>query len=156
MSRSRGLPSPTAVTPLTQVLDTLTDPGTPGTSDPSVTPANSVASDSRDTAVTPGSSDHRGVSDTAGTPGSSDHRGVSHTAGTRGTSEKPKPAARDHVKLRRDLAADMRDAVWFLSEHGRPRVQLGELLDEAVEAWLAEAKKTHNEGQDFPHRGRLR
>ena len=141
MSRSRGLPSPTAVTPLTQVLDTLTDPGTPGTSDPSVTPANSVASDSRDTAVTPGSSDHRGVSDTAGTPGS---------------SEKPKPAARDHVKLRRDLAADMRDAVWFLSEHGRPRVQLGELLDEAVEAWLAEAKKTHNEGQDFPHRGRLR
>jgi hypothetical protein len=141
MSRSRGLPSPTAATPLTQVLDTLTDPGTPGTSDPSVTPVNSVASDSRDT---------------AGTPGSSDHRGVSDTAGTRGTSEKPKPAARDHVKLRRDLAADMRDAVWFLSEHGRPRVQLGELLDEAVEAWLAEAKKTHNEGQDFPHRGRLR
>jgi hypothetical protein len=141
MSRSRGLPSPTAATPLTQVLDTLTDPGTPGTSDPSVTPVNSVASDSRDT---------------AGTPGSSDHRGVLDTAGTRGTSEKPKPAARDHVKLRRDLAADMRNAVWFLSEHGRPRVQLGELLDEAVEAWLAEAKKTHNEGQDFPHRGRLR
>jgi hypothetical protein len=141
MSRSRGLPSPTAATPLTQVLDTLTDPGTPGTSDPSVTPANSVSGDSRDT---------------AGTPGSSDHRGVLDTAGTRGTSEKPKPAARDHVKLRRDLAADMRDAVWFLSEHGRPRVQLGELLDEAVEAWLAEAKKTHNEGQDFPHRGRLR
>ena len=141
MSRSRGLPSPTAATPLTQVLDTLTDPGTPGTSDSSVTPANSGASDFRDA---------------AGTPGSSDHRGVSDTAGTRGTSEKRKPAARDHVKLRRDLAADMRDAVWFLSEHGRPRVQLGELLDEAVEAWLAEAKKTHNEGQDFPHRGRLR
>jgi hypothetical protein len=141
MSRSRGLPSPTAATPLTQVLDTLTDPVTPGTSDPSVTPANSVSGDSRDT---------------AGTPGSSDHRGVLDTAGTRGTSEKPKPAARDHVKLRRDLAADMRDAVWFLSEHGRPRVQLGELLDEAVEAWLAEAKKTHNGGQDFPHRGRLR
>ena len=141
MSRSRGLPSPTAATPLTQVLDTLTDPGTPGTSDSSVTPANSGASDFRDA---------------AGTPGSSDHRGVSDTAGTRGTSEKPKPAARDHVKLRRDLAADMRDAVWFLSEHGRPRVQLGELLDEAVEAWLAEAKKIHNGGQDFPHRGRLR
>src|SRR3954464_3274939 len=34
--------------------------------------------------------------------------------------------------------------------------KLGELLDEAVEAWLAEAKKTHNQGQDFPHRGRLR
>jgi hypothetical protein len=50
----------------------------------------------------------------------------------------------------------MRDAVWFLSEHGRPRVQLGELLDEAIEAWLAEAKKTYNEGQDFPHRGLLR
>jgi len=35
-------------------------------------------------------------------------------------------------------------------------VQLGELLDEAIEAWLAEAKKTYNEGQDFPHRGLLR
>jgi hypothetical protein len=50
----------------------------------------------------------------------------------------------------------MRDAVWFFSEHGRPRVQLGELLDEAVETWLAEAKKAYNDGQNFPHRGRLR
>jgi len=46
--------------------------------------------------------------------------------------------------------------VWFLSEHGRPRVQLGELLDEAIEAWLTDAKKQHNGGQAFPHRGRLR
>jgi hypothetical protein len=147
MSRSRGLPSPTAATPLTQVLDTLTDPGIPGapgtsdTSDSSVTWDTQVTGDSGDTSgapVSPGTSGPSGVLDTSGTSG------------------KPKPVARDHVKLRRDLAAEMRNAVWFLTEHGRPRVQLGELLDEAIETWLAEAKKTHNEGQDFPHRGRLR
>src|SRR4051794_19809739 len=67
--------------------------------------------------------------------------------------------AQSVVQGRKELsraAYEKRDAVWFLSEHGRPRVQLGELLDEVVEAWLAEAKKTHNQGQDFPHRGRLR
>jgi len=60
------------------------------------------------------------------------------------------------LKLRRDLADEMRDAVWFLSGHGRPRVQLGEMLDEAIEAWLSDAKEQHNGGQTFPHRGRLR
>jgi len=50
----------------------------------------------------------------------------------------------------------MRDAVWFLSEHGRPRVQLGELFDEAVRAWLDAAKAEHNGGEPFPVRGRLR
>lgn len=60
------------------------------------------------------------------------------------------------MKLARSLADEMRDAVWFLSEHGRPRVQLGELLDEAVRSWLAAAKATHNEGNQFPVRGRLR
>jgi hypothetical protein len=54
------------------------------------------------------------------------------------------------------LADEMRDAVWFLSEHGRPRVQLGEILDEAVERWLTEVKQEHNGGKDFPRRGRLR
>ena len=63
---------------------------------------------------------------------------------------------RQHVKLRSDLADEVRAAVWFLSERGRPRVQLGELLDEAVEEWLYVAKKLHNGGQDFPARGRLR
>ena len=63
---------------------------------------------------------------------------------------------RQHVKVRSDLADEVRAAVWFLSERGRPRVQLGELLDEAVEEWLAAAKKLHNEGRDFPDRGRLR
>ncbi len=42
---------------------------------------------------------------------------------------------------------------WFLSGHGRPRVQLGELLDEAIEAWLSDAKEQHNGGQTFPHLG---
>src|SRR3954453_19858759 len=149
MSRTRGLPSSTAATPLTRVLDTLTDPGTPDIAD---TPGTSGASGSG------GSSQENPAAspdprDTAGAPDNSDDP---DTPGAPGISSKPKPAAREHVKLRRDLATEMRDAVWFLTEHGRPRVQLGELLDEAVETWLAEAKKTHNEGQDFPHRGRLR
>ena len=63
---------------------------------------------------------------------------------------------RQHVKLAAPLADELRDAVWFLSEHGRPRVQLGELLDEAVAAWLNEVKGAHNGGEAFPHRGRLR
>jgi hypothetical protein len=144
MSRSRGLPSPTTATPLSQVLDTLTDPGTPGNSDVWVTSGTSGPRDDRDT------------SGPAGSSVSSVTQGSLDNSGNRVTSDRRKPATRDHVKLRSDLAAEMRDAVWFLSEHGRPRVQLGELLDEAVEAWLAEAKKTYNDGQDLPHRGRLR
>jgi len=95
----------------------------------------------------------RGTQDNSGTPVVQD---VSETHGTPGNEQGTKPALRDHVKLRRDLADEVRDAVWFLSGHGRPRVQLGELLDEAIEAWLSDAKKQHNGGQTFPHRGRLR
>ena len=54
------------------------------------------------------------------------------------------------------LAVELRNAVWFLSEHGRPRVKLGEVMDEAVEQWLTKVKDEHNGGEDFPHRGRLR
>ncbi len=115
-----------------RALDTLTDPGTRGT--PSVQGS-------------------RGSRDTSGTLVTQE---VSGSRGTPRTEQWTKPALRDHVKLRRDLADEVRDAVWFLSEHGRPRVQLGELLDEAIEAWLTDAKKQHNGGQAFPHRGRLR
>jgi len=118
--------------PMDRALDTLTDPNTRGT--PNVQ-GNRGTQDNSDTAV---------VQD------------VSGTHGTRGNEQRPKPALRDHVKLRRDLADEVRDAVWFLSEHGRPRVQLGELIDEAIEAWLSDAKKQHNGGHTFPHRGRLR
>jgi hypothetical protein len=141
MSRSRGLPSPTSLTPLSQVLDTLTDPGTAGA------PVTS------DVSGDGGNSARRKDVVSSGTPGAS---GPSVTSDDRGNTGQGKLAPRDHVKLRQDLAAEMRDAVWFLSEHGRPRVQLGELLDEAVQGWLAEAKKTYNGGHDFPHRGRLR
>jgi len=118
--------------PMDRALDTLTDPNTRGT--PSVR-------------------GNRGVQDNSGTAVAQE---VSGTRGTRGNEQRTTPALRDHVKLRRDLADEMRDAVWFLSGHGRPRVQLGELLDEAIEAWLSDAKKQHNGGQTFPHRGRLR
>jgi hypothetical protein len=154
MSRSRGLPRGEAASALSQVLDTLTDP---------------VASDTSGNPNTPGTPDISGTGDAPGALVSSvtsvplDAHGTSVGAsGTSGTSSEPDtserrpPTRRTHVKLRNDLACEVRDAVWFLSEHGRPRVQLGELLDEAIEAWLAEAKKTYNEGQDFPHRGLLR
>jgi len=118
--------------PMDRALDTLTDPGTRGT---------------------PGVQGNQGFQDTSGTAVTQD---VSGSRGTPRTEQWTKPALRDHVKLRRDLADEVRDAVWFLSEHGRPRVQLGELLDEAIEAWLTDAKKQHNGGQAFPHRGRLR
>jgi hypothetical protein len=39
------------------------------------------------------------------------------------------------------LGDEMRDVVGFLSEHGRPRVQLGEILDAAVKRWLTEVKQ---------------
>lgn len=119
--------------PMDRALDTLTDPeGTSGVRG------------------TKGTSGVRDVIETAGT---SD---VSGTVVTRDTSIRPKAIPREHVKLRRDLADEVRDAVWFLSEHGRPRVQLGELLDEAIDAWLIVAKEQYNEGRTFPHRGRLR
>jgi len=113
-----------------RALDTLTDPeGTSGVR---------------------GTGGVRESEETAGTSGTSD------TVVTRGTSVRSKAIPREHVKLRRDLADEVRDAVWFLSEHGRPRVQLGELLDEAIDAWLIVAKEQYNEGHTFPHRGRLR
>ena len=122
-------------------LDSLIDPGTSGTSGLSVT---------RDTPDNRRTSDNRGSTVTSGIRGNRDARGTQGASGAR--SNEP----RDHVKLRRSLADEMRDAVWFLSEHGRPRVQLGEILDEAVERWLTEVKQEHNGGEDFPRRGRLR
>jgi hypothetical protein len=113
-------------------LDSLIDPGTSGTSDASVL---------------------RGSSENRSTSGSRDS---SVTSGVQGVSGVRSIEPRDHVKLRRSLADEMRDAVWFLSEHGRPRVQLGEILDEAVERWLTEVKQEHNGGENFPRRGRLR
>lgn len=111
-----------------------------------------------DTAVRP-------IHPPTGTPGSSDtsvSSGTSDTPTRVPTTASSAPqatqarVARQHVKLRGDLADSLRDAVWFLSEHGRPRVQLGEVLDEAVGEWLRRATAEHNEGQPFPHKGRLR
>lgn len=116
-------------------LDSLIDPGTSGTS------------------VIRGPSDNRSTSDNRDSSVTSGNRG---TGGIRGASGARSIEPRDHVKLRRSLADEMRDAVWFLSEHGRPRVQLGEILDEAVERWLTEVKQKHNGGENFPRRGRLR
>ncbi len=148
MARQRGLPSAAD-----RVLDRLTQTDTPGTSDTGdlpVTPDVAVSSGAGVTSVTQGSPGTADTPDNVVTPDTSNAR-RGHTAenGKRST-------LRDHVKLRRDLADEMRDAVWFLAEHGRPRVQLGELLDEAIEAWLSETKKRLNDGADFPHKGRLR
>lgn len=120
--------------PSADVLDDLTDPGTSGTADSGGTQDTLVASDNDVTQSTLG------------------NLGTKGTLGNSGTKATP----RDHVKVSRRLVDEMRDAVWFLSEHGRPRVQLGELLDEAITAWLTEAKAERNGGGPFPVRGRLR
>ncbi len=122
------------------------DPGDPG--DQGALGAKGVLGD-RGASGTGGSTGTMSVSVAPGTSG------AEGTAGNSDVSER-RTEPRDHVKVRRSLAAEMRDAVWFLSEHGRPRVQLGELLDEALQAWLTEAKATHNGGESFPRRGRLR
>lgn len=146
----------------------------PGSSGHLVTTGTLVVSDN------PGDAGVTGNSEVVGNRGTTETRGVSGTQGTRqkraskpstpavvevvsgnrGTSDAPapRPAAtpRDHVKVARPLVDEMRDAVWFLSEHGRPRVQLGELLDEAISAWLKDVKAQHTRGAAFPIRGRLR
>lgn len=128
--------------PASSVLDDLTDPGPPGTR---------VVSVVGDTLSTQGTSGTERISvplDTRDTPINSVTSGV--------PGPKPTAEPRTHVKVAASLAGEMRDAVWFLSEHGRPRVQLGELFDEAVRAWLDAAKAEHNGGEPFPVRGRLR
>lgn len=135
--RSTALP-PNYTPPLDGALDALTDLGAP-----------------QETSDTRGTPESRGVAGTSGA------RGVS---GTRDTSGSQQGTAADgahrkvrtHVKVHGPLVDEMRDAVWFLSEHGRPRVQLGELIDEAVTEWLSQIKAELNGGEDFPRRGRLR
>lgn len=136
--RQRGLPQRSGRA-FSSALDVLTDPGPtpPGRTVTSVRPVE-------DTSDTPGTSDTLVAS---GTPGVQTVKNASASA---------KPAARQHVKLRGDLADELRDAVWFLGASTRPRVQLGELLDEAVGEWLAKVKAEHNGGEDFPRKGRLR
>lgn len=125
--------------PSLDVLDALTDPGTSGTAVTSDTSGN------QSLAVT------SEVSATSGIISTSGNRVTSGTSPNKRSAE-----LRDHVKVARPLVDEMRDAVWFLSEHGRPRVQLGELFDEAVRAWLDAVKAEANGGESFPVRGRLR
>lgn len=132
-SRQRGLPPRAQDRSFLRSLDDMTDPGPRPADEALGTSVGSGTSVSQDTPRTASAS----------------------AAADRGRSVDA-PAARQHVKLRADLADQMRDAVWFFSEHGRPRVQLGELLDEAIAAWLEQSKRAHNGGDDFPHKGRLR
>ena len=165
-------------------LDSVGLPGTADNPGVAGTAGIASTSDNLDGSVAPGAAGNAGTAGTAGTsenPGAGGNADVSHSpggrprrgaakqraavaevdvSGNRGTSDtssvKSAATPRDHVKVARPLVAEMRDAVWFLSEHGRPRVQLGELLDEAIGAWLRAAKADHNGGQAFPVKGRLR
>ena len=155
--------------PSADVLDDLTDPGTSESSVTLDVVGNEVPSATLGPSGTTGflgSTGNYGRKDVSDTIGGSGYEGTSANLGTKGTSDisgssgaraaKPPATPRDHVKVARPLTDEMRDAVWFLSEHGRPRVQLGELLDEAIVAWLGTAKAKYNEGEPFPVRGRLR
>lgn len=145
------------------------DLGTPDNSRNSDDSGPSGTADVGGTAGTSKNSSSRDNSDVSHSVGSRPRRAAAkpraavpevEVSGNRGTSDTPRarPAAtpRDHVKVARPLVDEMRDAVWFLSEHGRPRVQLGELIDEAIGAWLKAAKADHNGGKAFPVKGRLR
>ena len=152
--------------PSADVLDDLTNPGISGTSNYSGTSGTVETIETQDVSETSGAvvtsgtkrnsgtSATQGGSDTRDTSSNSETFDASGTSGNSGT--KPAATPRDHVKVSRPLVGEMRDAVWFLSEHGRPRIQLGELLDEAISAWLAAAKIDCNGGAPFPVRGRLR
>lgn len=135
--------------PSADVLDDLTNPGTSGNFD---------TKEVSGTVVTQEPSVTSGSSVTVGTVSNEGYSGARGTSGITDVSRSSKTSAspRDHVKVARPLVNEMRDAVWFMSEHGRPRVQLGELLDEAISTWLKAAKEEHNEGEPFPVRGPLR
>jgi len=134
-------------------LDSLTDPGT-------IAPVRAVPS-VRSAPDTSGTSVTRDTEGASGTPNNLGNSGNSGAGGTSGVVSEQAPGpvkatARQHVKLRGELAEELRDAVWFLGASTRPRVQLGELLDEAVGEWLAKVKAEYNDGADFPRKGRLR
>jgi hypothetical protein len=59
---------------------------------------------------------------------------------------------RQHLKVRATLAEELRDAVSYMIDHGQPRTKLNEVIDQAVERWLAQAKKELMNGNDFPLR----
>ncbi len=106
-----------------------------------------------------GNSDTLIISGTSGTSDTSYASDRSTTSSTKSTDfelRDSKLSPREHVKIARPLADEMRDAVWFFSDNGRPRVRLGDLLDEAIRSWLEMSKQVHNDGGNFPVRGRLR
>lgn len=138
--------------PALDVLDNLTDPGTRGTPDSAETwgvKDNSVSRGPLGTSEPDGALDTSMSLDTSSSLDTSD---VSVALPVAKKIAEP----RDHLKVSRPIADEMRDAVWFFSEHGRPRVQLGELLDEALRTWLERMKAEHNGGEAFPRRGKLR
>lgn len=66
------------------------------------------------------------------------------------------PARRDPTKVDAELLQQMRDFTAFIRGKGRPMAELGELLDEALSEYLDRKRRELNEGERFPHIGRLR
>lgn len=93
---------------------------------------------------------------TSGNTGTSGNAVTSGTGVSREVTAKRSRPPSEHVRLPRPIVDEMRDAVWFLAEHGRPRLTLVEILEEAVTAWLTETKQAQNGGEPFPRRGALR
>lgn len=59
-------------------------------------------------------------------------------------------------KYDRELLQQLRDAVLFLRQRGRPTMGLIDVLDEAITEWLERQKQAVNDGKDFPPGGNLR
>lgn len=70
---------------------------------------------------------------------------------------RPRPAA-PRVPTRVDATKlqQMRNLTAFYRSKGRPLVELGELLDEALEEYLRRKRQELNDGKDFPEIGKLR
>lgn len=105
----------------------------------------------------------RGVQNTSmGSPGTALSSLVPTTAELSGREPagapvRPQPAA-PRVPTRVDATKlqQMRNLTAFYRSKGRPLVELGELLDEALEEYLGRKRQELNDGKDFPEIGKLR
>lgn len=89
--------------------------------------------------------------------GPSDVSDVSRPVERAGAPKRSKlPARRDPTKVDAELLQQMRDFTAFIRGKGRPMAELGELLDEALSEYLDRKRRELNEGERFPHIGRLR
>ncbi len=78
------------------------------------------------------------------------------SAGSPVSPRQPKAVRIAGPKYDRELLQQLRDAVLFLRQRGRPTMGLIDVLDEAITQWLQRQKQAVNDGKNFPPGGNLR